>query len=61
VPELIPFATFNDYDLCAHAESGEVWEFRPGSGLLLHRPSVAAVLREVIAAVQAGREPQLAV
>jgi hypothetical protein len=60
VPELIPFATFNDCDLCAHAESGEVWEFRPGGGLLLHRPSVAAVLREVIAAVRAGQEPQLA-
>jgi hypothetical protein len=59
VPELIPFATFNDCDLCVHAASGEVWEFRPGGGLLLHRPSIAAVLRELIAAVRAGREPQL--
>jgi hypothetical protein len=59
VPELIPFATFNDCDLCIHATSGEVWEFRPGGGLLLHRPSIAAVLQEVIAAVRAGREPRL--
>ena len=60
VPELIPFATFNDCDLCIHAGSGQVWEFRPGGGLLLSRPSIAAVLREVIAAVRAGREPELA-
>jgi hypothetical protein len=59
VPELIPFASFNDYDLCVHAASGDVWEFRPGSGLIRHRPSIAAVLREVIAAVRAGREPQV--
>ena len=59
VPELIPFATFNDCDLCVHAASGEVWEFQPGGGLLLHRPSIAAVLREVLAAVRSGAEPQL--
>jgi hypothetical protein len=59
VPELIPFATFNDYDLCAHAASGEVWEFRPAGRLLLHRPSITAVLRGLIAAVRAGREPRL--
>lgn len=57
VPELIPFATFNDLDLCAHAESGEVWEFRPSGGLGLHRPSIVAALQEVIALVRAGREP----
>ena len=59
MPELIPFATFNDCDLCAHAGSREVWEFRPGGGLLRRRPSIAAVLREVIAAVSAGGAPQL--
>ncbi len=59
VPELIPFATFNDCDLCTHAESGRVWEFRPGGGLLLSRPSIAAVLRELIALVRAGREPRI--
>jgi hypothetical protein len=60
VPELIPFATFNDQDLCVHAESGQVWEFRPGGGLLRSWPSIAAVLAEVIAAVREGREPELA-
>jgi hypothetical protein len=60
VPELIPFATFNDCDLCVHAGSGQVWEFRPGGGLLLSRPSIAAVLRELIALVRAGQEPRIA-
>lgn len=59
VPELIPFASWDAYDLCIHATSGEVWEFIPNSGLIRHRPSIAAVLREVIAAVRAGGEPQL--
>ena len=57
VPELIPFATFNADDLCVHAASGEVWSFRPGGGLGAHRPSIAAVLRELIALVREGREP----
>jgi hypothetical protein len=59
VPQLIPFASWDAYDLCIHAESGEVWEFIPNTGLIRHRPSIAAVLREVIEAVRAGREPQL--
>jgi hypothetical protein len=59
VPELIPFATFNDCDLCAHAETGQVWEFRPGGGLLLSRPSIEAVMRELIAQVREGRERRI--
>lgn len=59
VPQLLPFASWDAYDLCIHAESGEVWEFIPNCGLVRHRPSIAAVLREVIAAVRAGREPRL--
>jgi hypothetical protein len=59
VPELIPFASWDAYDLCIHAATHEVWEFIPNTGLIRHRPSIAAVLREVIAAVRAGREPQL--
>jgi cell wall assembly regulator SMI1 len=59
VPELIPFATFNDDDLCVHSASGEVWAFRPGSGLGLRRPSIATALRELISAARAGREPVL--
>jgi hypothetical protein len=59
VPQLIPFASWDAYDLCIDAELGEVWEFIPNSGLIRHRPNIAAVLREVIQAVRAGREPQL--
>jgi hypothetical protein len=59
VPQLIPFASWDAYDLCIHAESGEVWEFIPNCGLIRHRPSITAVLREVIAAVRAGGQPQL--
>jgi hypothetical protein len=58
-PRLIPFASWDAYDLCIDAESGEVWEFIPNNGLIRHRPSIAAVLREVIEAVRTGREPQL--
>jgi hypothetical protein len=59
VPQLIPFASWDAYDLCVHAETGEVWEFIPNVGLTRHLPSIAAVLRDVIEAVRAGREPQL--
>jgi len=58
VSELIPFASWDAYDLCVHAATGEVWEFIPNAGLIRHRPSIAAVLREVIAAVRRGGEPQ---
>ncbi len=58
-PQLIPFASWDAYDLCIHSESGEVWEFIPNTGLIQHRPSIAYVLEEVIAEVRAGREAQL--
>jgi hypothetical protein len=59
VPQLIPFASWDAYDLCIHAETGEVWEFEPHGGLVRHRASIADVLSEVIAAVRAGEEPML--
>ncbi|MFO0960910.1 MAG: SMI1/KNR4 family protein [Isosphaeraceae bacterium] len=59
VPQLIPFASWDAYDLCVDAQTGEVWEFIPNSGLIRHRTSIAAVLQEVIEAVQSGREPHL--
>jgi hypothetical protein len=59
VPQLIPFASWDAYDLCIYAESGEVWEFIPNCGLIRHRPSIAAVLREVITAVRASGGPGL--
>jgi hypothetical protein len=59
VSQLIPFASCDAYDLCIDAESGEVWEFIPNCGLIRYRPSIAAVLQEVIEAVRTGQEPQL--
>ncbi len=59
VPQLIPFASWDAYDLCVHSTTGEVWEFIPNTGLIRHRPSIAAVLREVLEAVRSGGEPQL--
>jgi SMI1 / KNR4 family (SUKH-1) len=59
VPQLIPFASWDAYDLCIDAESQQVWEFIPNMGLVRHRPNIAAVLRDVIAEVLAGREPNL--
>jgi hypothetical protein len=59
VPELIPFASWDAYDLCIHAVTHNVWEFIPNTGLIRYRPSITAVFREVIAAVRAGGEPQL--
>lgn len=58
-PELIPFASWDSYELCIHATTGEMWEFEPWSGLIRHRANVAAVLTEIIAAVRAGKEPEL--
>lgn len=59
VPELIPFASWDAYELCIHAVTGEVWEFLPSSGLIRQRASIATVLEEVIAALRTGNEPQL--
>jgi hypothetical protein len=61
VPRLIPFASWDAYDLCIDSASGEVWEFIPNTGLIRHRPSIAAVLEEVLAVVRSGGEPQLGV
>ena len=49
-----PFASWNAFDLCIHSATGGVWEFIPNTGLIRHRPSIAAVLREVISEVRAG-------
>lgn len=59
VPELIPFASWDCYGLCIHSERCDVWEFDPGIGLTIHRPSIKAVLLEIADAVRSGREPRL--
>lgn len=59
VPALIPFASWDAYHLCIHSLRGDVWEFSPNLGLWEHRPNIRSVLRELLDAVQAGREPSL--
>lgn len=59
VPELLPFASWDAYELCIHAHTGEVWEFLPIEGLTRRRDNIAAVLSEVIVAVRAGGEAQM--
>jgi hypothetical protein len=55
----VPFASWDAYNLCVHAASGEVWELDRGL-MIRRRPSIAAVLSEVLAAVRAGAvEPGL--
>jgi hypothetical protein len=60
-PRLIPFASWDVYDLCVDSRSGKVCEFTytGGGSLRCHRPSIAAVLREMLEAVRAGEEPRL--
>jgi hypothetical protein len=59
VPELIPFASWDAYDLCIHAQREDVWEFCPNSGLRRRRKSIEAVLRGPRASdrMRAGRWP----
>jgi hypothetical protein len=59
VPEQIPFASWDRYTLLVYPADGTVWEFNPSSGLCRRRPSITAVLRELLARVQAGAEPDL--
>lgn len=59
VPQLLPFASWDAYDLCVHTGTSEVWEFIPNTGLIRHRPGIAAVLEEVIAAVKSGGPAEL--
>lgn len=54
---LLPFASWDAYDLCIHADSGNVWEFEPYSGLMRRWPNIEAVLSEAVAAVRAGKHP----
>jgi hypothetical protein len=59
VLELVPFASWDAYTLCVHGASGEVWDLDRGL-MICHRPSIEAVLSEILAAVRAGAtEPAL--
>jgi hypothetical protein len=60
-PLLIPFATWDALNLGIHSESGEVWNWSSNSGgrFDCHRPSIASLLRELLAAVRRGEEARL--
>ena len=58
-PQLVPFASWDKYDLCVDTASGEVWDFSTwgttgGTG----RPSLRALVRELLALLAAGRPPE---
>jgi hypothetical protein len=59
VPEQIPFASWDQYTLLIYPADGTVWEFSPNMGLRLRRPSITAVLRELLELVQSGAELHL--
>jgi SMI1 / KNR4 family (SUKH-1) len=59
VPEQIPFASWDWYTLLIYPADGTVWEFSPNMGLRLRRPSITAVLRELLGLVQSGAELRL--
>lgn len=60
-PRLLPFAGWDAYDLCIDAQSGRVWEFEPHTGLShgVRFPSIAAVVRRLLAQLKDGQEPAL--
>lgn len=59
VPSLIPFGSWDAYDLCIDSHRLDVWEFCPNIGLTMHLPSIASLLESLIEAVNAGKEPKL--
>ncbi len=59
VTEQIPFASWDQFTLLIDPPDGTVWEFSPSMGLRLRRPSIAAVLRELLGLVQSGAELHL--
>ncbi len=60
VPELLPFASWDSYNLCVHCITGDVWDFDPHRGLMRPRKNIAAVLSEFLEALRAGKEPEMA-
>lgn len=59
VPELLPFASWDAYDLCIPVRCGEVWEFNPSSGLIVPWTSISDVLEEVRTVVRATGKASL--
>jgi cell wall assembly regulator SMI1 len=60
-PRLLPFASWDVYNLCIDTASGMVWEFSPNYGTRggTSRPSLRGLVSELLALLAAGREPEL--
>ncbi|MBY0232215.1 MAG: SMI1/KNR4 family protein [Gemmataceae bacterium] len=58
-PRLLPFASWDAYDLCLDTATGAVWEFHRDLTGGTSRPSLRAVVAELLALMEAGRRPQL--
>jgi cell wall assembly regulator SMI1 len=58
-PRLLPFASWDIYNLCIDSKSGEVWQFSPNYGICggTSRDSIASVVQELLVLLQAGRDP----
>jgi hypothetical protein len=59
-PRLLPFASWDKYNLCVDTASGAVWEFSPNYGTPggTCRPSLRALVEELLALLAAGRAPE---
>ncbi len=60
VPSLIPFASWDAYDLCIDAQRHDIWEFCPNIGLIKVLPSIASVALALTGRVDSGEEANLA-
>ncbi len=58
--QLLPFASWDVYNLCIDTASGAVWEFSPNYGTRggTSRPSLRALVRELLELLAAGRKPE---
>lgn len=59
-PRLLPFASWDIYDLCLDSETGAVWQYSPNYLLTggTSRPSLRSFVRELLALLAAGRPPE---
>src|SRR5262249_20389231 len=59
-PRLLPFASWDQYNLCLDSMTGAVWKYGPSDGLHggTSRPSLRALVHELLALLEAGRPPE---
>jgi hypothetical protein len=59
-PRLLPFASWDVHNLCLDSETGAVWDFSPNYGVMggTSRPSLRALVEELLALLEAGRPPE---